>query len=142
MRDKKKIIRRNILRNILKCLGITIILSIIGLCIVFSSEREGLEGMQAVTLLILFAIGIAIIIALFSFGALFATAQFIYTDKMLFTLVYFFSTLFVSFFICVITFKFDNSHDKIIAVPLIPVCSYILLWTFFYFTLNKKSYQD
>lgn len=114
------------------------LLSIIGLCIVFSLERDSFEGKQAVTLLILFAIGITILIALFSLGALFTTAQFIHTDKMLFTLVYFLPTLFVSFIICIITFKLDNSHDKIIAAPLIPVCSYVLLWTLFYFTLNKK----
>lgn len=136
--NKQKIIRQNILKNILWCIGGTMLLSIIGLCIVFSLERDSFEGKQAVTLLILFAIGITILIALFSLGALFTTAQFIHTDKMLFTLVYFLPTLFVSFIICIITFKLDNSHDKIIAAPLIPVCSYVLLWTLFYFTLNKK----
>ncbi len=138
---KQKLIRRNILRNILWCVGGTILLSIIGLSIIFSLEKESFEGRQAVTLLILFAIGITILIALFSLGALFTTVQFIHTDKMLFTLVYFLPTLFVSFIICMITFKLDNSHDKVIAVTLIPVSSYVFLWTLFYFTLNKKLNQ-
>lgn len=138
MEEKQKLIRRHILKSILWCLCGAIVFSIAGLCIIFSSEAGSLEGMQAVTLLIGLSIAIATCIALFSLIALFASARFVYTDKMLFASVYFLPALFISVFICFIFLRFVPFSDRLMTVPLIPIISYVLLWTVFYLRVRRR----
>lgn len=139
MRTKNQLIRRHILKSILWCFLLTILLTILGLSILFASESQSSEGKQGVTLLIFVDILVIVAIALTSFGSILASIKFIYTDTLLFLLTYFLPAIFSSFFACLVNFKmFHSATDKISFFAIIPSLIYFLLWTISYFRLIKK----
>jgi len=134
--------RKAILRNIFRSFYCALVVSIIGIIIAYSSERKSLEGEQAVTLLLIASAVVLVALAAASLAALFASSEFVRTEKSLFVIVYFAPVLFVVFVVCTLTFRLSVLFDKMEIVSLLPAGSYLFFWTIYFFQIKNKQEKE
>ncbi len=128
-------IRKIVLISMLKTFLLTVALSTAGLFIFFNEESKSFEGRQGVVLFSLMNFALSILLALASLTSLSISRKHIYTDKFMVRAAYFVPII-LAFLLSLLVFV--KSADRFSAIPLFATTPYLILWTVFYGTLNRR----